>query len=96
VGKEIIISPEKWDKYATQPLMFVTDKESELVYILKDSIDKNLDYIISRQKPDGCWEPEWSWGKENENWQKAKEIWKGFQTFNNLRLLNMFGKIEEA
>jgi len=95
IGKNIIISPEKWDKYETQPLMFVTDKESELVYVLKDSIDKNLDYIISRQKPDGCWEPEWSWGNGNETWHKAKEIWKGFQTFNSLRLLNMFGKIEE-
>ena len=75
--------------------MFVTDKESELVYVLKDSIDKNLDYIILDRNRMDAGSQEWSWGNGNETWHKAKEIWKGFQTFNSLRLLNMFGKIEE-
>lgn len=88
-------NPEKWDGYAAKPIMFVSGPKSLLSDLLRDEIESNLDYEIQRQGSEGCWEPNWSWGQYEDDWQKAKDKWKSYLTLEMLLKFKAFGRIED-
>lgn len=87
-------NPEKWDGYAAKPIMFVSGPNSLLSDLFRDEIKSNLNYEIQRQRPEGCWEPNWSWGQSEDDWQKARDKWKSYLTLEMLLKFKAFGYIE--
>jgi hypothetical protein len=86
--------PEKWDFYCLQPIQVVKSSSSEYYDLFADIIPINLDFIVRKQSQDGYWEPTWSWGQFEEEWETAKEEWRGWLTLEYLRILRSFGRIE--
>ncbi|KRE83056.1 hypothetical protein ASG89_13065 [Paenibacillus sp. Soil766] len=59
----------------------------------QDVIAADLDALIQKMGQDGTWEPNWSWGRYDEEWRLAKEEWKGYLTLHHLMTLKSFGRI---
>ena len=59
------------------------------------SINKNLEFIISETVDGDHWEPNWNWSDSYpEDWEIAKNEWRGNLTVNNLLTLRKFGAID--
>ncbi|WP_349409803.1 prenyltransferase/squalene oxidase repeat-containing protein [Pseudalkalibacillus sp. SCS-8] len=84
---------EQWKHYGMQPVQLATHPQSEFYSLLEKQVEENLDYIISSQQPDGSWLPNWEWGQYEEDWLKAREQWKGILTYQNLKLLKAYDRI---
>lgn len=88
------MKPEQWKHYGMQPVQLADHPKSPFYEQLKDSVEDNLDYIIGEQQSDGSWHPNWEWGQYEHDWPKAKEQWKGILTYQNLKLLKKYNRIE--
>ncbi len=88
--------PRKWAEYCLAPVWAAQTPHSPLADLLMEPIQQNLDYIIDTQKPEGFWEPNWSWfGSYPEVWeQQARPEWQGELTLRNLNFLRVFGRID--
>jgi hypothetical protein len=86
--------PEKWDSYCLLPIQVVNSPSSEYYDLFADIIPINLNYLVTKQTKDGYWEPTWSWGQFEEEWETAKEEWRGWLTLEYLRILRSFDYIE--
>jgi hypothetical protein len=64
---------------------------------LSERVEHDLDQQVSRQSPEGYWEPGWSWGPAYpEAWASAREAWRGVLTVRTLRALRAWGRIASA
>ncbi len=86
--------PDHWDQYSMQPLILVKTPRSPFYEELAGDVARNLDYLIEKQAEDGSWDPNWEWGQYHEDWQVAKEEWKGYLTVQNLITLKAFDRID--
>ncbi|WP_347549975.1 hypothetical protein ABFG93_00115 [Pseudalkalibacillus hwajinpoensis] len=91
----IVDRPEKWDHYGVQPIVLADSEQSPFFKELNQEINVNLDYIVDKQQRDGSWEPSWSWGQYNDEWEIAKQEWKGYLTVQQLMVLSEFGRIAD-
>lgn len=89
----IVTDPAKWVGYGVRPLWAVPEPGSALFAVLEASVQAHLDFEIDQQQPDGSWHPFWSWGRFDEEWQRAKLAWQGVLTVKVLRSLRAFGRI---
>lgn len=94
VENGVVKNPEERNGYCAVPLQIVDSPESYYYSKYSDVIPFDLDQLIDSQTEDGSWEPNWSWGRFEEEWEHAKKDWKGFITLNNLRILKSFDRIE--
>lgn len=83
--------PEKWSGYCVKPLSLVHGPKSPLAALLAEDVQRELDYEIETQGPDGAWGPNWSWG--GDAWLQAERDWKGYITVHMLRTLHAFGRL---
>ena len=66
-----------------------------LAGVLKEDIQRNLDFEIENQNEDGSWSPTWLWAEADpESWTVAETEWKGILTLATLGSLRDFGRIE--
>jgi hypothetical protein len=87
--------PTKWMQYCLKPLWLVRAPDSPFAGLLKDSLERNLDFEIESQSSDGSWMPNWSWfGTFPETWPTAEKEWRGILTVQTLETLQAFGRIE--
>lgn len=91
----VIKNPAERNGYCAVPLQIVDTPESRFLTTYSDVIPSDLDQLIKSQTEDGSWEPNWSWGRYEDDWQNAKREWKGYITLLNLRLLKSFSRIEK-
>lgn len=84
---------EEWKKYTPQPLHFAPTLKSVLYNVVSKDIEKNLDFLIDTKTEDGVWFPHWSWYQYEAEWEKAKIIWVGILTIENLKKLRDYGRI---
>lgn len=92
--REVVATDQKaWAEYALQPVQVAPDPEALYTELLGPAIAANLDYLIAEQGADGAWEPTWNWGRFPEEWERAREEWKGILTLENLRLLRSYGRL---
>ncbi len=90
----VTTAPEQWRTYGLQPTQVAPSPKAYYYPVLKTAIDENLDFLIETQSDDGAWNPTWQWGRYEEEWQQAKEEWKGVLTLDNLRILRAYHRIE--
>ena len=83
-----------WESYGGRPLWFAPTPDSFLADELRDGVDRQLDFEIERQSPEGCWEPFWKWGRFEDAWQVARVHGQGLITMENLLALKAWGRIE--
>jgi hypothetical protein len=83
--------PKRWSGYSVKPLSLVRGPESPLAALLAEDVQRNLDYEIEAQGPDGAWGPNWSWN--GDAWLQAERDWKGYITTHMLMTLHAFGRL---
>lgn len=83
--------PDKWKEYVLMPLQVVNTPEARYYPLLKESIRDNIEHLLVEQQKDGAWHPVWNWGQHEEEWEQAKEEWKGILTLDAIRSLKRFG-----
>jgi hypothetical protein len=95
-GRKIVNrNPGEWREFAVKPLWLAPSPSAPLAEILKDDVQRNLDFEIDNQDKDGSWPPSWSWGTScPESWKKAEKEWKGILTLAMLRSLRDFRRID--
>jgi hypothetical protein len=94
VQSNVVTDPAKWTGYGLQPIKVVTSPDSPYADMLSEAVQANLDFAVSKQTPEGCWMPEWSWGQDEKEWAEAHTEWCGVLTLEKLRVLKAFGRIE--
>lgn len=94
VQASVTTDPEKWDSYGLFPLQVVASPSSEFYNLFPEVIPLNLAYLVRNQTNNGYWDPNWSWGQFEEEWEFAKEEWRGVLTLANLKTLRAFDYIE--
>lgn len=95
VDRVVAKEPSGWAQYGLKPLWVSESPDSPFAGQLAEAIERNLDYEIEQQGPDGAWAPSWTWyGLYDETWPRAERDWKGVLTIRTLRQLQRFGRIE--
>jgi hypothetical protein len=91
----VVRDSTRWDSYCITPLRIVASPQSLGADLIQDELQRHLDYQITRQTPEGSWDPVWSWeGTYPEAWAEAKQEWRGHLTLEALTQLNSFGRTE--
>lgn len=90
----VVKEPEQRNGYCAVPLQVVTSPDSSFYSKYEDVIPQDLDQLIDSMNGQGTWEPNWSWGRYEEQWEIAKKEWTGSITLNNLRVLKAFERID--
>ncbi|MGE7822550.1 hypothetical protein [Paenibacillus sp. NPDC093718] len=86
--------PGSREGYGATPLSIMDSPDSPYFAKYHELLPLELDVLIGNQGEDGAWEPNWSWYQYEEVWPLAKEEWKGVLTWNALRTLRNFERIE--
>lgn len=97
VPRAVERDPARWGTYCTTPLKVAPSPDSPVTDLLWEDLQVNLDYLIERQSADGAWDPNWSWGGlYPQDWERARQEWRGELTLRTLRTLHAYGRIEEV
>lgn len=94
VEQSVIKRPEERNGYCAVPLQVVASPQSTYYPQYADIIPYDLDQLIAAQSDQGTWEPNWAWGRYEEQWELAKREWTGYITLSNLRILQAFDRID--
>lgn len=95
VPSSVDTDPADWLTHSLKPLWTCPSPESTLSEMLSEDLDKNLDFEIENQSPDGFWKPAWSWaGLFPEAWEHARAEWQSILTLNTLKSLYRYNRIE--
>jgi len=86
--------PRQWGNYVPKPLDFVHEPASPFYPDLEELVNVHLDYLVSEVEHNGLCTPTWDWGYDEENWQKASQMWSGILTCGCVSILKAFGRIE--
>lgn len=88
-------NPEKWTMMSVSPLNMAPTPDSPMAALIASKhFEKNLDYDIDQQLPDGTWALDWSWEKDDpEAWEIAEKEWKAHLAIAKLRTLQAYGRI---
>lgn len=96
VAKKIVeTNPDAWKKFSIKPLWLAPSPKAPLAEILKEDLQRNLDFEIQNQSKDGSWSPTWKWDNQwPDVWEIAEQEWKGILTLAMLRSLRDFNRFE--
>ena len=84
-----------WDYgYHETPFDVVVTPDSFIYPVVKDVVDKSLDYVIRHQQTDGAWHLNWHLG-EGEAFDRLQAKYEAHYTMLTLAELNRFGRIEK-
>ncbi len=87
---------QEWRSYVITPLRVAASPRSSVADLLWPDVQTHLDYVIEHQKPEGTWDPTWTWGGwYPEVWTQARLEWRGVLTLETLTMLQAYGRIEE-
>jgi len=94
VEQSVVNRPEDRNGYCAVPLQVALTPQSIYYSQFSDIIPNDLDQLIDSQSNQGVWEPNWTWGRYEEQWETAKREWTGIITLNNLRILRAYHRLE--
>jgi len=95
IGNCVIQKPAERTGYCAVPLQIVDSPSSCFYYLYNDVLSEDLDSLIHTQTDEGAWLPNWTWGRYEQEWEAAKQEWKGYLTLSNLLVLRNFNKISD-
>ncbi|MCK5128249.1 MAG: hypothetical protein KAQ68_00240 [Clostridiales bacterium] len=94
VTRSIMHNTSAWESsYICKPSRFFNSKNSVFYADNKEIADYECDFIIKTQLDDGSWNIYWGWNDYPEQWQVAKNWWKGNGTIVNMLYLKGMEKI---
>ncbi|GGG15221.1 hypothetical protein [Paenibacillus abyssi] len=94
VDNVVIKNPKDRHGYCAVPLQVADSPASVYYQHFADVLPADLAQLIDSQTDAGSWEPNWSWGRYEEEWVEAKKEWEGYLTLGNLRILKAYQAIE--
>ncbi|HET7657964.1 MAG TPA: hypothetical protein VFK37_06705 [Bacillales bacterium] len=89
----VVKNPGDRQGYGATPLKVVDSPDSLYYPKYSDVMPRELDGLIDQQTEEGSWEPDWTWHQFEDEWQNAKEEWKGILTLDALRTLRNFERL---
>jgi hypothetical protein len=92
-----LVEPDtsQWGNYVPKPLDFVQSPDSPFYPDLEELVQVQLDDLVDEIEQHGSCTPTWDWGHDEENWQKAREMWMGMLTCGCVASLKKFDRVEE-
>lgn len=85
-------SPEEWDSYGFKPLTLIRSPEHPLYHVLKEDVNRNIEYMLEHQNSDGSWKAPWNWfGSYEKDWPDAEQDIISKTTADNHNILRNFG-----
>lgn len=92
----VVREPDAWAGYGLRPLAVVSRPGSAFAGRLADAVEANLDYLVGEQADDGAWWPTWSWGRDEEVWERQRVAWAGVLTLEATMRLLAFDRIDPS
>ncbi|RBP95812.1 hypothetical protein DFO70_102137 [Cytobacillus firmus] len=80
--------------YTATPLDFAEHPENSLSMKFGTLIDDNLDFYIEQISNEGTWDISWSWGQFDNEFQIARNHWKGILAVKRYKILYSFGRLD--
>lgn len=80
--------------YTATPLDFAEHPEDSLSMKFGTLIDDNLDFYIEQISNEGTWDISWSWGQFDNEFQIARNHWKGILAVKRYKILHSFGRLD--
>lgn len=88
VKRSITQNTAEWEtSYICKPSQFFNTKDSIFYAENKEIADYECNFIIKTQLDDGSWNVPWGWNGYPEEWQLAKNWWKGNGILDNMLYL---------
>ena len=95
IGRAVVTDPTRWGSYCLTPLRAVREPPTPGAELVEEAVQRHLDYQLEHQSGSGAWEPTWSWGGAYpEDWERARQEWRGVLTLQTLRQMAAFGRLE--
>lgn len=85
----------KYKEYYFTPLDYVFTPASIWYDTVKTGIDQTLDFWLDSINEQGVWSPNFSWGIESAEANKATQNWTGYITVKRAKILKNFNRIED-
>ncbi len=79
--------------YVCRPSSFIKGKDSLFYEDNREWAEKECDYLIGSQLPDGSWDVFWSWNGYPDAWAVSKNWWKRHGIIENLLFLKGMGRL---
>lgn len=80
--------PDNWKNYTMEPIKYIESPEHSLYIWHKETINRNLHFLLETQKEEGYWDIAFSWHQFEEVFESTAKIeWRGFFAFENLKHL---------
>ncbi len=100
VNKTIERDTTKWVYYTRRPSDYIKSPDSIFYEDNKDTLQKELDYLITTRPQNDVWGIPWSWFENNEKYPKEFAIsenwWKAVKAIDIINYLKSFNWLEEA
>lgn len=94
IAECVCMERSMWNNYHAQPLDFADSPRSPWYGAVRPGISENLDFWVDSLTQDGIWEPNFSWGTDNETAKLVSQQWRGYLLAKRFRILQQFGRIE--
>lgn len=89
-------TPQEFAAYGINPLMVAPTPSSPLARPLEAPLAAALAHLLTSQRGDGSWGPNWDWdGTFPDIWTQAEAEWRSVRTWEALRELQAWGRIEQ-
>ncbi len=82
--------PAEWRQYRPQPLHYVTEPDHVLAPYFHGVLERNIAFWVESADDNGVWQPTWSWGQFENEWQQARLHWIGILAAERARVLRAF------
>lgn len=90
-------TPQEFAAYGINPLMVAPTPASPLARPLEDPLAAALAHLLASQREDGSWAPTWDWGGTFPGeWPQAEAEWRSVRTWEALRALRDWGRLERS
>ncbi|WP_104991075.1 hypothetical protein [Deinococcus sp. NW-56] len=94
--ERVAATPEALAGYGLDPLQVAPTPASPLAPVLEDSLAAALAHLLASQREDGSWAPTWDWGGTfPDMWPQAEAEWRSVRTWEALRALRDWGRLEQ-
>ncbi|MCP2013817.1 hypothetical protein L1280_000945 [Deinococcus sp. HSC-46F16] len=92
----VAATPEALAGYGLDPLHVAPIPAAPLAPVLEDPLAAALGHLLTSSREDGSWGPTWDWsGTFPDAWPQAETEWRSVRTWEALRALRDWGRLEQ-